>query len=216
MSVMQLLVDVLGPVVLLVAIGALTGPRLAIDAATLSKLAYWVFGPAFVFELFVASELAGGTVARLALAGLAGMLVAGLVAFALGSLANLQQRIRAAGVMTSAYGNVGNAGLAISAFALGDDALAAAAVLMLVINVTGVMVGIGLATAQTSGVSSAVRRALTAPMTLATIPAILLNASNTDVPLVIDRTVGLLGGALIPVLLYTLGVQFSQTGWQRP
>lgn len=215
-SVIGLLVDVLGPVVLLVSIGAATGRRLDIDAVTLSKLAYWVFGPAFVFELFVSSELAGGTIVRLAFAGLAGMLAAGVVAFGVGALADLPARIRAAGVMTSAYGNVGNAGLAISAFALGDDALAAAAVLMLVINVSGVMLGIGLATAQSTGILKAIRRALSAPMTLATIPAILLNALNADVPLVIDRTVGLLGAALIPVLLYTLGVQFGQTGWTRP
>ena len=51
MSLANVLLDVLGPVAVLVALGAVLGPRLQIDLGSLSRLAYWVFGPAFVFGL---------------------------------------------------------------------------------------------------------------------------------------------------------------------
>ena len=45
MSVANVLFDILAPVALIVALGAVTGPRLGIDVATLSRLAYWGVRP---------------------------------------------------------------------------------------------------------------------------------------------------------------------------
>ena len=80
MSVLNILFDILGPVALLVAIGAVVGPRLGIDVGSLSRLAYWVFGPAFAFGLLVDADIPAGTVVRLAAAALAGMAAALVVA----------------------------------------------------------------------------------------------------------------------------------------
>lgn len=216
MTVLSLFVDVLGPVVLLVAVGAFAGPRLGIAASSLSPLAYWVLGPAFVFNLFAASGLEAGTVARLVAAGMAGMAVAMILAFLGNRAVGSSRSITAASVITSGYGNVGNAGLAITVFALGDDALAAAGVLMLTINVLGVTIGAGLAAGQSLGPLGALKRAVLAPMTVAAILAILLNLANTSVPLVAERSIGLLAGALIPVMLFTLGLQLVTVGVSAP
>ena len=118
--------------------------------------------------------------------------------------------------MSSAYGNVGNAGLAISAFAFGDDAIPVAAVLMIAINVPGMVLGIGLATSRHGGTLVGVRRALTAPMTIAGGLAVVMNVADWSFPTVVDRSVGLLGAALIPVMLLTLGMQLAQSTSLRP
>jgi len=111
--------------------------------------------------------------------------------------------------MTGSYGNVGNAGLAICAFAFGDEAIPAAAVLMIVINATGIFMGVALASAQTVGMASAVKRSLLTPMTLAAIAAIVLNVVGWNLPLVFDRAISIGGAALIPVMLITLGLQLA-------
>ena len=236
MSVVRLLVDVLGPVVVIVGIGAYVGRRLTLDIDTLSRLAYWVLGPAFVFEIFLENQLAGGTAFRLVAAGLAGMVVAGVVTFAVSRAMAAPGPTIAADVMTASYGNVGNTGLAVTAFALGDDALAAARVLMLTINITGMASGIAMAASQKYGLGGVAKRALLAPMTIGAAAAIALNAAGvngaevvadgivtggaasdgTALPLVIDRAVGLAAAAMIPVMLLALGMQLAATGWRPP
>ncbi|MEZ5378463.1 MAG: AEC family transporter [Acidimicrobiales bacterium] len=212
MSTLSLLIDVLGPVVLIVAVGAYAGPRLGIVAGSLSSLAYWILGPAFVFQLLQDNGLDSSTVLRLCIAGVVGMVAAVLAAVAGNRAIGSTSSVTAASVVTSAYGNVGNAGLAITVFALGDDALPAAGILMLVINVLGITLGVGLAAGQTVGVVGAVRRAVLAPMAIAAIIAMLTGAVDVAPPLVVERSIGLLAGALIPVMLFTLGLQLAITG----
>ncbi len=216
MSVLRLLVDVLGPVVVIVSLGAFVGTRLSLDIDTLARLSYWVLGPAFVFDIFTTNTLAGSTALRLVVAGLAGMAVAGVVAFVASTVLQSSGSERAADVMTSAYGNVGNTGLAVTAFALGDEALAAAGVLMLTINITGMASGIAMAASQTYGLAGVARRALLAPMTIAAVAAIGLNAASIDLPLVADRSITLAANAMIPVMLLALGMQLALTGWRTP
>jgi len=212
LSFVALLIDVLGPVVAIVAVGALAGPRLRLGNASLSRVAYWVLGPAFVFDLFVTTDLVGPTVIRLAVAGLAGMAAAVAGAVLLGRATGISGRPLSAAVMTAAYGNVGNAGLAISAFALGQQALAAAGVLMLTINITGVTLGVGLASASDEGLLPTLGRALFSPMPLAGAVAFVINVIDIEIPLVVGRSTGLLAQAMIPLMLFTLGLQLAATG----
>lgn len=215
MSTASLLVSVLGPVVAICGVGALVGPRLDVDLGTLSRVAYWVLGPAFVFDLFITTEVNGGIVIRLALAGLAGMAAALVAAVAIGRGLGVTGRALAAATMTGAYGNVGNAGLAISAFALGDQALAAAGVLMLTVNISGITLGVGLASAGERGIGAAVKRALLSPMPIAGLLALAVNLSDVDLPLLISRSTSLLAGAMIPLMLFTLGLQLVSAGGLR-
>jgi len=213
-GVVELLFNVMGPVVLIVALGWFAGMRLPFDIGTLSRLAFYVLGPAFVLDVFADATLDGSVVLRLVVAAWAGMLAGGLIAWGLARGGGLGSARRGSAVMSSAYGNVGNAGLAISAFALGDDAIPVAAVLMIVINITGICVGVTLASAQSAGIGSAIARALSAPMTIAAAVALVMNVGSLEFPLVLDRSISVMGAALIPVMLLTLGMQMA--GEVRP
>lgn len=215
MSVANVLVDVLAPVALLVVLGAVAGSRLDIDVGSLSRLSFYVLGPAFVFAVLAEAELDGSVVVRLVVAGLAGMAAVVLLVAAWARASGASYEVTAATAMTSAYGNVGNAGLAIVGFALGEDALPIAGVLMLTINIAGLVLSVGLAEARTRSPMLAVGRALTAPMAIAGGLALLVNVANVDLPTVVDRSVGLLADALIPIMLFTLGLQLVKTGTPR-
>ena len=212
MPVAKVLFDVLGPVAALIGLGAVVGPRLGIDPGSLSRLAYWVFGPAFVFGLLAGADLDRSVVLRLVAAALAGMVAALAVALAWSRATGAGYELGAAVAMTSMWGNVGNAGLAIVAFALGDDALPIAGVLMVTINLASLVVGVGMAQARTAPIGAAVVRGLTAPMSVSGAVALAVNLTDLDVPLLADRSIGLLADALIPVMLLTLGLQLVSSG----
>ena len=216
MSVAELLVDVMGPVVLVVGVGWLAGRLLDFDVQTLSRLAFWILGGAFVLDVFADAELDRSVVFRLVAAAWVAMAAAVAATAFAGRALELGRSRTSAAAMSSAYGNVGNAGLAISAFAFGEEAIPFAAVLMIAINVPGMILGIALATSRDGGVREGVRRALTAPMSLAAALAIIMNVTDWSFPTAIDRSVGLLGNALIPVMLLTLGMQLAQSTSLRP
>jgi predicted permease len=214
-SLARILLDVLGPVAVLVVLGAVTGPRLRIDAGSLARLAYWVFGPAFVFTVLAEADLERSVVVGLVVASLAGMGAALVVALAWAGSTGAGYESAVAVGMTSMWGNVGNTGLAVVAFALGDDALPIAGVLMITINLTSLVIGVGMAQARSSSPSAAVLRAVTAPMTIAGVAALVVNLGDLDLPLLADRSAGLLAQALIPLMLYSLGLQLVAAGRPR-
>jgi len=146
------------------------------------------------------------------LAGLAGMAAAVALAVLWSRITGAGYELTAAAAITSSYGNVGNAGLAIVAFFLGEQALPIAGVLMLTINLTGLVLSVGLAEARSRSPLPALGRALATPMAIAGAISLLVNLSGVDLPVVVDRSIGLLADALIPVMLLTLGMQLIKSG----
>ena len=199
----------------MVAAGALMGPRLGLDGPTLSKLSYWILGPAFVFNIFSTTTLEAETAAKLVLAGAAGVAAAALIATGLSPLFGLRGAASSATVMTSAYGNVGNAGLAICVFALGDGAIERAGVLMVTIMFFGTLLSVWLGTRQTQSSIAAARDALMSPMVIAAIVGFALNIVDVDAPKLLDRAIATTASGLIPTMLITLGIQLVATGRLR-
>ena len=214
----QLLIDVLGPVVLIVAVGAVVGPRLGLEVATLSKIAYWIFGPAFVFNIFATTTLEADTALRLVAAGVAGLAAAAAVSALVAPAVGLRGSAASVTVMSATYGNVGNAGLAICVFALGDDALDQAGVLMVTIMFFGTLLSVWLGTRQHRSSAAALLEAMRAPMIVAGIVGFSLNVAGFDPPVLIDRAVATIAAGLIPTMLVSLGIQLVAVGtvrWQR-
>lgn len=203
-------VNILLPVFTLVLVGYLAGPRLQLDARTLSKLSYYILVPAFIFDVFSAAEIELGLAARMA--GYIMAVTAGgiLVSAAVARLLGAGRELMAAYVLIAAFGNVGNFGLPIIQFKLGDAALLAASVYFLVASTFGFIIGVTAATWD-KGANRwrAVLTAFTTPGVLAVLPAFLVNLLGVQPPLFLDRAVGLLAAALIPLMLVTLGVQLA-------
>lgn len=203
----RIFVDILGPVLILVALGAVVGRRLGIAPEPLAKLAYWIIGPAFIFDSLANAGLASDALGRIALASFLAFAASAL--FALAVSTRLPRDRRSMIVTTGAWGNTGNFGLAIATFTFDDSALPYAAVCLVVVNTAGLIIGVASAQGGWRGIG----QAFTRPMTLAVIPGLIVNFADTDVPLAIDRPVGLLAGAIIPLMLITLGIQLGQMGW---
>lgn len=200
----DIFVDILGPVLVVVAIGAVVGRVFDLSPEPLAKLAFWVLGPAFMFDALANAGLPSDVLVEVATASLLAFVVSGV--FAAVVSVRLPRDRRASVVTTSVYGNAGNFGLAIVTFTFGVEAIPFAAVTMVVVNTLGLIVGI----ASTTGGWRGIGTAFTRPMTLVIVPALIANGADADLPLTIERPIGLLADALIPVMLITLGIQLQQ------
>jgi len=207
--VARIFLEILAPVAALVLAGVVAGTRLTFDAATLAKLSYWILGPAFMFDVLASAEIAPDVVLRVVVAVLLAMIVTGGAVAFVARLSNRSYEATAAGILTSIYGNSGNFGLAVVAFTLGAQALPLAGIALLVINMVGLVFGIGAARSRRGSFSSSLRAAFTAPLVLAAVPAVVVNVVGFEVPVWLDRPIGLLSDALIPMMLLTLGVQLA-------
>jgi predicted permease len=202
----RIFVDILGPVVILIAVGAVVARRVGIAAEPLAKLAYWIIGPAFIFDSLANAGLASDDLARLAFASFTAFVVSAVAALLLA--VRLPRDRLAAIVTTGAWGNTGNFGLAIVTFTFDDSALPYAAVCLVVVNTSGLILGVAIAHGGWRGIV----QAFTRPMTVVVLPALIVNFAEIDLPVAIDRPIGLLAGAIIPVMLVTLGIQLGNMG----
>ncbi len=208
--------DVVAPVFAIVALGWVLGPRLGLDAKTLSRAAYYVFVPAFTFDVISRSRVPLASAGRMAAYAVVTHLAFGAIAFVLARLLRRSREMTAAWVMLSVFGNVGNFGLALIQFRLGEAALAPATIYFIVILLTSFVVCVGIAAWTRHGGLSAVVSVFRTPALVVAVPALLVSGAELELPLFVTRTVGLLGGAMIPAMLFVLGVQLAETKALRP
>lgn len=205
----RVFIDVLVPVFAIVAIGFVIARAVRVEPSALAKLSYWILGPAFIFDVLATADLDPSLIVNVVSATTITMIAAGAVAVIVTRLLRLGFPSVAANVVTSIYGNVGNFGLAISAFALGQEVLPIAGIVMVTVNTLGILVGVGLANFRHGSIVRAVKTAALSPLALAVVPALLVNISNLELPVWANRPVSLLAAALIPVMLLTLGIQLA-------
>lgn len=214
-QLLTIFVNILAPVFGLVLVGYFAGPRLALDARTLTKFAYYILVPAFVFNVFSDAEIVAGTAARMVGYMTAITLGTVLVAIVAARLLRCSPQMTGAFVLVAAFGNVGNFGLPIIQFKLGDEALVAASVYFLAGSTLGFVIGVMAATWHRGSSWGAAAAAFKTPGVLAIFPAFLVNGLDWQTPLFLGRGIGLLAAALIPVMLVTLGVQLADMGRPR-
>jgi predicted permease len=211
----SIFLNILLPVFALVVTGYVAGPRLQLDARTLTKFAYYVLVPSFIFNVFKDAVIPAGLAVRMALFMTLATLGVVVIAFVVARLMGRTGQMVAAYVLVGAFGNVGNFGLPIIQFKLGDEALVAASVFFLVGSTAGFIIGVMAATWHQGSGLNAVWAAFKTPGIIAVFPAFAVNFLDLPVPLFVDRAVGLLAGALIPTMLVTLGIQLSGMGKLR-
>jgi predicted permease len=210
-DLLSIFVDVLAPVFLVVAIGFLVGRLLDLDPRPLARVAYYVFVPAFVFDVLVTSELAGATVVRVVGVLTLTTIAVALLAWGLGRGMRRTRSVTVAWVLVAVFGNVGNLGIAVNVFEFGEDAADLAGIAFLTVNVLAFFIGVGAIRWGDSHPLRAIGAALATPGVLGAVPAVLLNASDAALPQFLDRMVGILAAGLIPAMLITLGLQLAAT-----
>ena len=202
--------NVVTPVFILVVIGYFVGPRLKIDARSLSRTAYFVFIPAFVFNIISEAKIESELALQMLSFILVAQIAVALLGFLVGKALRQSREITAAFVLIATFGNVGNFGLPLIVFRLGETARTYATVYFVATVFISFVICVGVASWARSGGVTAVFSVFKTPALIALIPALVFNITDVEVPIFLSRLSGLLGQAMIPVMLITLGVQMGE------
>ena len=202
--------NVVTPVFILVVIGYFVGPRLKIDARSLSRTAYFVFIPAFVFNIISEAKIDSELALQMLSFILVAQIAVALLGFLVGKALRQSREITAAFVLIATFGNVGNFGLPLIVFRLGEPARTYATVYFVATVFISFVICVGVASWARSGGVTAVFSVFKTPALIALIPALVFNITDVEVPIFLSRLSGLLGQAMIPVMLITLGVQMGE------
>jgi len=202
--------NVVTPVFILVVIGYFVGPRLKIEARSLSRTAYFVFIPAFVFNIISEAKIDSELALQMLSFILVAQIAVALLGFLVGKALRQSREITAAFVLIATFGNVGNFGLPLIVFRLGESARTYATVYFVATVFISFVICVGVASWARSGSVTAVFSVFKTPALIALIPALVFNITDVEVPIFLSRLSGLLGQAMIPVMLITLGVQMGE------
>lgn len=203
------LTDVILPVVLVAALGAVLGRKFPIDAASLNKVQLYGLVPALAFSSLMKTTAPLGDIVQLGLAyGLASLAI-GVVAWV--ASIGLAGRSRGGVVASAVIGNNGNFGLPIALLALGQPGLDTA-VLIFVFSLV-VMWTVGPAVLGShGGVLGAVLAVLRLPAIWAVVAAGVLRLLHVTPPAAITSAVDIAGAGAIPMVLLSLGIQLGRMG----
>ncbi|MCB9430533.1 MAG: AEC family transporter [Ardenticatenaceae bacterium] len=207
----EIFFNVITPVFALVLIGYIAAPRLGLEARTLSRFAYYILVPAFVFNVMSTATVEAALATQMLVYILLVHLACALLGYGVARLLRRPPAMVGAYVLVAVFGNVGNFGLPLIEFRLGEAALIPATVYFLAIIIVAFVIGVAAANLQKGGSLGAILAVFKTPALLALPPALLVNWLNLTPPLLLTRITGLLGGAMVPTMLVALGVQLAAT-----
>ncbi|MEH0018674.1 MAG: AEC family transporter [Desulfobacter sp.] len=210
LQVVTIFIDIVTPVFFLVFLGYFVGPRLGLDAKTLSRTAYFILLPCFVFNMLSQMTVDLSAAGQMILYTTLTHVLAAMIAFVTAKLLNCSKEMTAAFVIVATFGNVGNLGLSLIDFRLGPAAQTSATIYFVTIVQLSFVICVGISSWTKGTGMSAVLSVFKTPALLAMVPAMFFYGTDMEPPLFLSRTTGLLGRAMVPVMLLTLGVQLSE------
>jgi predicted permease len=150
-QLVEVFINVVTPVFLLVIVGYVVGPRLQLEARTLSRFAYYVLVPAFVYNITSTAKIEVGLALRMFVFILLVHLVVAVGGWLIPRLLGRSDTVIAATVLVAVFGNVGNFGLPIIEFGFGAEALLPATFYFLAILLISFVIGVAAANWQKGG-----------------------------------------------------------------
>lgn len=210
--IVTIFLNVVVPVFAVVLIGYLVGPWLGLEVRTLSRVSYYIFMPAFVFDIISEAQVQATLVAQMTAYICAVYVACALLGFAVARGLGRSAEVTAMYVLIAAFSNSGNFGLSLVKFRFGETALVPATIYFIILTLVGFVIGVAAASWARGGAWGAVLSVFKTPSLIAFVSAVFLNVTNVEVPLSVARVAGLLANAMIPVMLVTLGVQLARVG----
>ncbi len=208
--------NVLAPVFAIVLLGYLVGPPLGLQARTLSRIAYYILAPAFTISTLGSAQISFALAARMFAFILAVQVCCCFAGFAVARALRRPAPVVAAYILIAVFANVGNFGLAVVRFALGESGTVPATIYYVAISTSSFAIGVAAANFVRGGSLTAVLAVAKTPAVVAFLIVMVLNLAGLSLPALVVRPADLLGAAMIGTMLLCLGVQFADTGFPRP
>ena len=201
MDLISRIADVIIPVFLIVAIGYGYGRRARPDLSTFNRIALDVLAPMLMYSVMASKAFVITDHLPLLLGGAVVILGGGLLAWPMARAFGVQPRTLVPVVM---FNNCGNLGLPLALLAFGAEQLGAAVALFAVSNLLHFSVG-----ARITSRMARTRDLMTSPLMIATLLGLVSALTGLRPPDVVLSGLKLLGDAIIPMMLFALGVRLT-------
>lgn len=201
MDLIARIADVIIPVFLIVAIGYGYARRQPPDLTVFNRIALDVLAPVLVYSALAAKDFRLADHVPLLIGGTVLILGGGLLAWPLARAFGAQPRTLVPVVM---FNNCGNMGLPLALLAFGPSNFSAAVALFSVSNLFHFSLGARITSRQ-----ARTRDLLTSPLMIGTALGFLSALTDVRPPDVLLSGLKLLGDALLPMMLFALGVRLT-------
>jgi predicted permease len=201
------------PIMLISAVGYILGKKLQIDSRSVGRISFYFFSPVLVFSLLIHSKLPAGEIVKTGTLAIGVMLASGLLTLAGGLMLKLQRQTLVSTLITAMFANNGNYGLPLIAFAFGQDALAHSSIYFVFSSLLTNTLGVLIASLGHLDLKQAILGMFRIPTLYAVALAAVINVTGASLPLPADRTVTLVAGAAVPVMILLLGLELTQMRW---
>lgn len=211
-----ILKDIILPIFVLVGVGAAVEKLFKLDIATISKLNFWVFMPAFLFAALVESQLDFRGLALVAAFQV--VLIFVLLALNVGAVKAMKvpAGLTAAFLMATVFCNSGNFGLPLVRMAFPEDPTTASsfqAITIMIQNFSTFTLGLIIVGYGKAPMTDSLKETLKLPSVYVIVLALLFK--RFEVPVMesawIWNPIKYASDGLVPVALVTLGVQIAKT-----
>lgn len=193
------ILEVMIPVISVAGLGYLYSLKRRTDLGGINAISVNVFMPALVFSVMSSQDFDLTHYPGLAFAAAAVFFGSGLLAWPLARALHYDPRTFLPPMM---FNNCGNLGLPLAILAFGDAGLAPAIVLLIVTNLLYFSFGIYIVDRQVHW-----RDVVLSPAILASIAGLVVSLLKIPIPMIVSTPIAMLGDALIPVMLFTLGIR---------
>ena len=195
------LVSILVPLFLIVAVGYFYGAKVRPEMRITNQLIMDVFMPALILSVMLRDDFFPSQYLMLMLGGVLVMVGSGLIAAAVSRVMGFQWR---SFVPPAMFSNWANLGIPLYVLTLGNDALGAGIMLVIVGNILCFTIGTYIYSGQVSGLA-----VLRTPIIIAVIVGSLCSGFQVSLHETITQTITMLGQVVIPLMLFSLGVRLT-------
>lgn len=199
MELAERIAQVIIPVFFIVAVGYLYGRKARPDLSAFNRVVLDVLAPVLVYSALAARDFRLQDHTPLLLGGTLVILACGLLGWLLARVAGAQARTLVPVVM---FNNCGNMGLPLALLAFGPENFGAAVALFSISNLIHFSLGTRITSAHAS-----TRELLLSPLMVATVLGFASAATGVRPPELILTGMKLMGDAMLPLMLFALGVR---------
>jgi predicted permease len=226
--ILDILLNILAPILIMVALGSLLRWKFQIDLTTLSKLNIYLLVPGFIFDKVSTSTLSWAQMGGVVTVSIVQVVTLGLIVFGIGRMLGVSRKTLSAIALAVMFYNSGNYGLPLAELAFpGTDGsnkngAAVQSFVLMTQNLLGYTLGLAIAASGHPGkLGSALLQVFRMPALPALTAALLArwwlqSDPSHHLPIAFSKTAGYISDALVPMALATLGAQLaSNPRWPR-
>jgi len=204
------------PVFLVAGMGYLLAARLDLDPRPVSRVAFYILSPCFIYQLVVENELPGDAFVRMFAFTLVGLITLAALTGLVCHLLGWSRSMIIGAVLVVMLPNAGNYGLSVNLFAFGEEGLAQAGLYFVSSAILTFTFGVFVASLGRASFRQGLISLYKVPTIWAVVVSFAMLAAGWRMPTPAARTIDLLADGCIPVFLIILGMQLRGKALRGP